>query len=269
MSQATEPATLELRSISMRFAGVHALDDISFTVAPGSVHALIGPNGAGKSTCLNVISGLYRPTAGAVLLDDENILDRPPHQLPHLGIARTFQNLALSATQTVRETMLLGRYAHTRTGFLGAGLRARHAKREERDGLAAVERVAERLNLTDRLNTPVGELPYGGRKRLELARALCMEPRLLLLDEPVAGMPNQEAHAIAETIADIRRNFPVTVLLIDHNMGVVMSLADRVTVVDCGRFIADGTPAQVQSNPDVLRVYLGESPSTAPSRADR
>jgi branched-chain amino acid transport system ATP-binding protein len=255
---------LVAEGMSVRFGGVAALSEVSLTVAPGSVHALIGPNGAGKSTCLNVLTGVYRATAGVARYGDVELTQLRPHQIAGLGIGRTFQNLALSASATVAENLLLGRHRLTRAGFLTAGLRTPGARREQAAQERRVVEIADLLELRDALGHPVFALPYGLRKRVELARALCAEPTLLLLDEPVAGMTTEESARLAATVARIRTQLGISILLVEHDMAFVMGIADEVTVLDFGRRIACDTPARVQRDPDVIRAYLGTS-GEAPS----
>lgn len=243
--------------VTVRFAGVTALDKVSFAVGPASIHAVIGPNGAGKSTLFNVVSGAYRPAGGEVRFNGANLTSLAPHSIAGMGVARTFQNLALLADETVEENLLLGRHHLTRAGFVTAALRLRRVRREECRHRARVREIAEFMGLRDALGVRAGDLPYGDQKRVEIGRALCVEPDLLLLDEPAAGMNAHETAAVADLIRDIRADLRIPVLLVEHDMGLVMGIADRVTVLDFGRLIADGTPDEVQRDPDVHRAYLG------------
>jgi branched-chain amino acid transport system ATP-binding protein len=255
-------SALQVNGVTVRFSGVTALDGVCFTVGPRSIHAVIGPNGAGKSTLFNVVSGAYRPASGAVRFRGVDLTRLAPYRIADLGVARTFQNIALVAGETVEENLLLGRHHLTRSGFATAALRTPSARREERQHRSRAREIAAYVGLGADLGTPAGALPYGDQKRVEIARALCVEPSLLLLDEPAAGMNAQETAAVAHLIRDIRDDLGMTVLLVEHDMGLVMGIADQVTVLDFGRRIADGTPDEVQGDPAVQRAYLGTEGET-------
>lgn len=253
----TDVPELRLEHVTLRFGGLCALDDVSFTVRPGSLHALIGPNGAGKSSCFNVISGVYRATEGSVHLGSAEITRLRPHQLAGRGVGRSFQNTALSPHSTVLDNVMLGRYVLTSGGFLACGLRLPWTVRTERRHAGRAAEICDFLGIGGVLHTPVGALPYGEAKRVDIARALAVEPALLLLDEPAAGMNAVETAEMAATIREIREELGISILLVEHDMGLVMGIADRVTVLDFGQCIADGPPIEVQANPNVVNAYLG------------
>ncbi|SCG51157.1 amino acid/amide ABC transporter ATP-binding protein 1, HAAT family [Micromonospora echinaurantiaca] len=253
---------LRFTDVRLSFAGVRAIDGVSFTVGRQELFAVIGPNGAGKTSIFNVLSGVYRPQAGQVVFDGVDLVGRRPHQIAALGLARTFQNVELFANLTVLENLLLGRHHHIRYGPLAAVLWRGRARRAELAARAAVEDIVDFLELEQWRRMPVGLLPYGVQKRVELGRALAMEPKLLLLDEPVGGMNLEETEDMARYILDVREELGIPVVLVEHDMGLVMDLADRVLVVDFGQPVATGTPAEIQHHPDVIRAYLGEVTTT-------
>ncbi|WP_370327422.1 ABC transporter ATP-binding protein [Euzebya sp.] len=259
---------LSFDAVRLSFSGVTAIDGVSFTVGPKELFAIIGPNGAGKTSIFNVLSGVYRPQEGAVTFRGESILGLSPHQVAERGLARTFQNIELFSNLTVLDNLMLGRHQKIGYGFLASMLYVGRARREEIANRAVVEDIVDFLEIEQYRKMPVGLLPYGIQKRIELGRALAMEPKLLLLDEPVAGMNVEETEDMARFILDIRDELDIPMILVEHDMGLVMDLADRVMVVDFGQHVATGPPAEVQSNPDVIRAYLGSSDSAAASTPD-
>jgi branched-chain amino acid transport system ATP-binding protein len=249
---------LSFEDVHLSFAGVRAIDGVSFEVGPNELFAIIGPNGAGKTSIFNVLSGVYRPQSGRVVFDGNDIIGKRPHAIAAAGVARTFQNVELFANLTVLENLTLGRHTHLRYGPLAAIAWFGRARRQEVANRAVVEDIVDFLELEQWRRYPVGLIPYGVQKRVELGRALAMEPKLLLLDEPVGGMNLEETEDMARYILDIRDELDIPIILVEHDMGLVMDLADRVLVVDFGRPIATGAPAEIQHHPDVIRAYLGE-----------
>ncbi|MFT3719014.1 ABC transporter ATP-binding protein [Pseudorhodoferax sp.] len=248
---------LEVRNISLRFGGVKALTDISFDVREHEIRAIIGPNGAGKSSMLNCINGVYAPQEGAVAFRGRTFRHMNPRQVAEMGVARTFQNLALFKGMSVLDNIMTGRNLRMKSNLLLQALRLGPAEREEIAHREQVERIIDFLEIQPWRKTPVGRLPYGLQKRVDLGRALAMEPQVLLLDEPMAGMNVEEKQDMCRFILDVNDEFGTTVVLIEHDMGVVMDISDRVVVLDYGRKIGDGTPDEVRGNADVVRAYLG------------
>ena len=248
---------LDLRHISLSFGGVKALTDISFNVREHEIRAIIGPNGAGKSSMLNVINGVYRPQQGEIIYHGEHRRDMDTYAAAKSGIARTFQNIALFKGMTVLDNIMTGRNLKMRSNFLLQALYAGPAQREEIEHRKKVEEVIDFLEIQHIRKTPVGRLPYGLQKRVELGRALAAEPNMLLLDEPMAGMNVEEKQDMCRFILDVNEQFGTTIVLIEHDMGVVMDISDRVVVLDYGKKIGDGTPDEVRNNQDVINAYLG------------
>ncbi len=249
---------LEVRGLTLSFSGLVALDDVSFDVNEGELLAIIGPNGAGKTSIFNVLNGVYRPRSGLVRFLDRDLRGMRPHEIAKLGIARVFQNIELFPQLTVADNLMLGRHHLMRAGLVSGALWIGPAQREEVRHRRRVEEIIDFLEMESIRGHPVGALPYGLQKRVQLGRALAMEPKLLLLDEPVAGMNLEETEDIARFVLDVKEELGVTQILVDHDMAVVLDIADRVIVLDFGRKIAEGTPDEIRRNPDVRRAYLGE-----------
>jgi len=250
---------MEMRNITLRFGGVEAIKDISFDIREGEIRAIIGPNGAGKSSMLNVISGFYVPQEGEVWYKGKPRPPIKPYQVARLGIARTFQNIALFEGMSVLDNVMTGRLTHMKTGIWRQAIWRGKAEAEETENREVAEKIIDFLEIQAIRKTPVARLPYGLKKRVELARALAAEPSLLLLDEPMAGMNVEEKEDMSRFILDVNDEFGTTIALIEHDMGVVMDLSDRVVVMDYGRKIGDGTPEEVRNNQDVIDAYLGVS----------
>ena len=254
---ARAPALIEARSLSIAFGGIRAVDDVSFSVARGEIFAIVGPNGAGKSTIFNLISRIYEPTGGQLVFEGEDITKVAPHSIAGRGIARTFQNIELFEHATVLDNLLIGRHCRARPNMLAEILFTPRVRREELRHREAVEEVIDFLDLANYRDQRISGLPYGVRKVVELARALCAKPKLLLLDEPASGLNTEETEEVAYWIEDIKNDLGITVIMIEHDMSLVSAVSDRVLALNNGRMLALGTPAEVQGDKAVIEAYLG------------
>jgi len=252
-------ALLEIRDVSKAFGGVQAVSKVSLDVAKGALMSVIGPNGAGKTSLLNMISGFYHPDRGQILLEGTDITHAAPSRIAELGTARTFQNIALFRGMTVLDNLMLGRHVHMKTGVLGAFVYWGLAQKEEVVHRKRVEDIIDFLRIQDLRRRPCGSLAYGLQKRVELGRALALDPKVLLLDEPMGGCNHEEKEDMARFILDVNEEWGTTIILIEHDMGVVMDISDRVAVLDMGQKIAEGSPDEVRANPQVIKAYLGEA----------
>ncbi|MEX2323978.1 MAG: ABC transporter ATP-binding protein [Acidimicrobiia bacterium] len=268
LHEVLEPSTgdevvLDIDDLHLSFAGIKAIDGVSLAVRNGEIFAIIGPNGAGKTSIFNCISGVYHPQEGSIRFLGEDILGKKPSAIANMGVARTFQNIELFPQMTVLDNLMLGRHRHLRYGTVAGMVRVGRAARQEAENREVVEAIIDFLDIQPHRKSYVLMLPYGIQKRVELGRALAMAPRVLLLDEPAAGMNLEETEDMARFITDIRRELGIAVVLVDHDMRMVMDLADRVLVIDFGKPITTGTPAEIQSNQDVIAAYLGQPHATA------
>ncbi len=253
----TDVQTLRVRNLSIEFGGVQAVEDVSFDVEPGEVFAIIGPNGAGKSTIFNLISRLYEPTAGTIHYGDQNLLELPAHRIVHAGIGRTFQNIELFEHATVLQNLLIGRHSHMHANLFSSFAFLPKIRKSEIEHRRKVEDIIDLLEIAQYRDERISDLPYGARKNVELARALCAEPSLLLLDEPASGLNSEETDDVSFWLEDIKHDLGVTLVMVEHDMNLVGQVADRVMAINDGKLLIIGTPDEVRENAEVQRAYLG------------
>ena len=252
-------ALLSVKNLSMRFGGLLAVDGVNLEVQPGQVVSMIGPNGAGKTTVFNCLTGFYKPSGGEILLRGEPVQGLPGHKIAQKGVVRTFQNVRLFKEMTAIENLLVAQHRHLNTNLLAGLFKTPGFRRSERQSMELAAQWLDRVNLTEVANRPANTLAYGQQRRLEIARCMMTKPQLLMLDEPAAGLNPRETDELEHLIAELRTHYHITVLLIEHDMKLVMSISDHIYVINQGRPLADGTPEQVRNNPDVIKAYLGES----------
>ena len=259
MSAVTDRVQLRIQDVSKSFGGVQAVSHVSLDVRRGELMSVIGPNGAGKTTLLNMVSGFYHPDTGRIALDGTDVTHTAPSRIASLGVARTFQNIALFRGMTVLDNLMLGRHVHMKSGVFASFVYWGLAQKEEVSHRRRVEDIIDFLKIQDLRRRPTGSLAYGLQKRVELGRALALDPKILLLDEPMGGMNQEEKEDMARFVLDVNEEWGTTVILIEHDMGVVMDISQRVAVLDMGQKIAEGTPDEVRANPAVIKAYLGDT----------